>query len=1148
MPTVNETLRRRAVRALAISVCVLASACGALAAQAEAAVEWNTEVYQAPTNIAPGARGTVRIHAANAGNSAATAWPTISFQLPAGVSLATPNPDANWSCSGSPTITCTNALSPLGVGPYQYAGPLGAGFFLNLTLAVDGGATEGSLPFDITLSGGGGATVVKSHTITVGATQLPFGFVPGSFKAGAFTQAGADYTQAGGHPYQASTSFKLNTHFNEPATSGSNPFAASLLSKDNPKDFVADLPAGFIGDPTVGPKCPTLGAVFDLQCPAASQVGIATISPPLNSGGVIRTLGIYNVEPQEDTPAQFAFRSPVGNVVFTPFLRSDGDMGLSAKVKNVTQADVILSTNVTLWGIPSDPSHDNQRCARPNGIANACVGTDEGGRTPPTDTPADAFSPHTSSAARRAFLTNPTACPGTPVTTSLHASSWENPGSYEPDGDPDLSDPNWVTAIATSPPVTGCSQLQFDPEITVQPTTTAPGAPTGLDFELKLPQNGNPDGLATAHLRDTVFQLPEGMRVNASSADGLAACSADQIGLVSKSPTVSGSSDPLRFDKLEPSCPLQSKLGTVEVDTPLLEEALKGDIFLARQADNPFNSLLGVYLVVRGPGLLVKLAGHVRADAETGQLTTTVVDNPQVPFDTLRVHLKGGPRAPLTTPSTCGVKTAKADMSSWAGHELEISDSFTIDCPGNADVFDPGFSAGSTSTSAGSYSPFVTRITRDVGKELGRVDVKMPKGLLANLRNVSVCSDAEIASSTGKAGAQTQSSPSCPANSQIGTTTVGAGSGPPFFTSIPGLGASGRVFLSEAHTGTQFPQPGLKQTAYGLAIEVPAVAGPFDLGTVMVRAAIYIDPETGQLTVVSDRLPRVLTVDSGQPTAPGSPPDLDGIVLDVRDVRVDIDRKDFSTTPTSCAEHQIVADIRAQDGTLATRSSRYQVGDCGSLALAPRTAMTLVGKRQTKLGGNPALRVRVRQARGQSNISSAKAVLPRTLALDARNASGDWLCDFEAGKRGDCPATSQIGEATAWSPLLKRPVSGPVYFVKNVRVDPNTGNRIRTLPTLLMKLSGEAEVWLRATSASRNGLLISTFKGLPDAQVSRFDLEIKGGASRGILAVTGRNANLCNGKQITKLTFGGQNGKRHTLRVNMKTPCAKKGKKARKGR
>jgi hypothetical protein len=1090
------------------------------ASSATASVEWTSEVQQAPTNlptnVPAGGRGIVRIIVENRGDTASSGFPTVGFILPQGVTVGAPPPDNFWNCTtlGIPQeVTCTNFLDAfgLGVGPYQYAGFPGSSLYLNVVLDVAPDAQEGVFPLDVTLSGGGGATVTDAHVLRVGAEALPFGPTPGSFTAGTFDQGGGDYTQAGGHPYQATVAFDLNTRFTEPAVTG---FAVkSIAGQGALKDAVIDLPPGFVGDPSATPKCQGLGLVQNEVCPASSQIGVARISPPDTTAGTLRMYGVYNVVAPKDAPAQFAFHAPIGNVVLTPVLRSDGDWGISAQVRNTTQIDVVLSSSVTIWGAPADPSHDAQRCARLNSIARACVGFDELGE------PQFSSSPASSSAPLRPFLSNPTACTGGPVVTSAHFSEWLAPAAFEVDGDPDLSDPRWASAQTTSPALTGCDRLQFSPQIRVEPTSTAPGSPTGLEFEMRVPQNGNVDGVATAHLRDATVVLPDGMTVNPSSAAGLQACSSSQIGLVSSSP--------LRFTKLEPSCPSASKLGTVEVETPLLEKPLTGDVFLARQSDNPFDSLLAIYIVVRGPGVLGKLAGHVTADPQTGRLTTTVTDNPQLPFDALRVRLKGGTRAPLTTPSSCGTHIASAALTSWAGHSLAVSDSFSIDCPGTSDGFDPSFLAGSTDVVAGAFSPFVVRIGRDGGKELGRVSVTTPKGVFARVKHVAVCTDAQIASSIGKAGVTTQSVPSCPLASQIGTTTVAAGAGPtPFVPTLPGSSATGRVFLSAPHTNSAFKVPGMGQADYGLAIEVPAVAGPFDLGTVMVRAALYVDPVTAQLTVVSDRLPRIL----------------DGIVLDVRDVQVDVDRARFSTTPTSCKELGAVADIRAQDDTQAVRKERYQMSDCAALRYRPRLALRLTGRKRTKTGRHPGIRARVRQSGvGEAAIKRAQVRLPKSLALDPDNAQA--LCEFADGTKPDpeshCPKGSIIGRARVVSPLLKHPLRGKVFFVKNVRIDKKTGNAIRTLPMLVVALRGEVDVNLRGKSSVKAGRLVNTFKSVPDAPISRFDLKIKGGKN-GVLVVTGTstgNIDICTAPQTALATMDAHNGMRRNLTIRVKTPC-----------
>jgi hypothetical protein len=760
-------------------------------------------------------------------------------------------------------------------------------------------------------------------------------------------------------------------------------------------------------------------------------------------------------------------------------------------------------------------------------VAFRCVGFDSFGQTNLESV--ERYSPHASTVPLRPFLTNPTRCDGTPEIVSMHMSPWADPARFQQDGDPDLTDPLWANYQDDASPLTGCDALSFIPSIDVKPTRKTPGSASGLEFTLTVPQNDDPDGLATAHLRNATVTLPSGTTVNSGSAENLDSCSSSEIGLVSKTP--------VRFTKLEPSCPLQSKIGTVEVNTPLLDEPLRGDVFLAAQDDNPFDSLVAMYVVVRGPGILGKLAGKIDMDGQTGQITTTVIDNPQVPFSSLTIKLKPGDRAPLTLPSTCGAHTTTGRFVSWAGHDVTVTDDFTVDCPGNSDVFDPTFEAGTSSPTAGASSPLNMRITRSAGKELGRIMMTLPKGLLASPRNVAVCSEAALAPLTAHKpgdplnprGRGTQTTSACPVAAQIGTTTVGVGSGAePFFPLIPGTQATGRVFLTGTHNGTDLPQPGERQIGYGVAIEVPAVAGPFDLGTVLVRAAIYADPTSAELKVVSDKLPGILR----------------GVPLDVRDVRVAVDRAGFTRNPTSCAEKQVDAEIRAQDGTAVQRSSRFQVGDCAALGFRPRLGLRLTGRRQMKSLGHPGVRANVRQGSGQAGIKKVQVRLPRDLALDPDNARA--LCEFEDGTKDEptCPAGSVIGRATAVSPLLKAPLRGKVYFVKNVRIDKDTGARIRTLPMLVVALRGEIAVNLRGQSNSKGGKLITTFAQVPDAPISRFGMRLQGG-SNGILVVTesvrGR-INLCSKKQIAEVDADAQNGKRRDFTVRLKTPCKKRAK------
>ena len=696
---------------------------------------------------------------------------------------------------------------------------------------------------------------------------------------------------------------------------------------------------------------------------------------------------------------------------------------------------------------------------------------------------------------RKAFLTLPTSCtpPGVGVETKLHVESWDPasapadasfishlPPGYQGELDSDPS--TW------GPPQgpTGCDELPFDPSFSAQPDSSLADSPTGLRVNLGFPQDGldDPEGLATAHLREARVTLPEGMTINPSGAGGLAACTDAQVGFDSVSPV---------------QCPDASKIATVTATTPVLEEQLSGAVYVGSQlSDDPQSGdMFRIILVLQNAerGIFVKLLGKVRADAQTGRLETTFAGNPQLPVSAISLHFKDGPRAPLAMPPDCGTKTVNASMSSWAGQLVQRSDSFDIACTPDLGVFAPSFHAGTTNPTGGAFSPFAVRISRpDRQQYMSGLTIEMPPGLIGKLKDVAQCPDAQAADGT------------CGIESRVGTATVGAGPGTnPFFI-------DGSVSLTGPYKGAPF----------GLSTAVRVIAGPFDLGMVVVRQAIFVDPIDAHITVVSDPLPTIVK----------------GVPVRLRSIAVDVNRPGFTLNPTSCGPKQIKATMVSTTGAVHHATQHFQVGDCQALPFRPKLAMRLTGRGQTTDGKHPGLRTVLTQAPGQANLRAASVRLPLSLALDPENAQSDDLCEFEAGKRVDCPPSSIVGHAVAHTPVLNRPLEGPVYFVKNVRIHPRTGRLIRTLPTLLIPLRGEVAIDLRATTDVKRNKLVSTFPTVPDAPVSRFELTLKGG-KRGILVAV---RNICRRPrgQIADMEFDAQNGKRADRGVRMKTPCAKK--------
>jgi hypothetical protein len=827
-----------------------------------------------------------------------------------------------------------------------------------------------------------------------------------------------------------------------------------------PRDIAVALPPGLVGAANATPTCP-MGTVANVEkaCPieaAVGEVDAKVYYPP--SLLQLHEL-VYNVTPSPDEPAAFGF-SAVVPVRLDTSLRSDGDYGITARSTDLTEGGSLIGASVKLWGVPADHNGPSGTCPGPTCSVDQNTQRPYGG---PSQSP------------RRAFLTNPSECSGSSLTASLSIDAWQNAGVF-------------TTASFGLPLFTGCEKLAFAPTVDIRPDNKVAGAPAGLAVDIAVPQNADPDGLATADVKEVSVALPVGMAVSASSADGLGGCSDEQIAL---------------HELGVATCPDSSKIGTVEVTTPLLDHPLEGEVFLGTQKSNDPQSgeMFRLFVQIAGFGVRVKLPGQVRADPATGQLTATFADNPQVPFSAFSVRFKGGARAPLVNPTSCGIKTAQATLTSWADPTPIHSDSsFAIDqgCD-RAGRFEPSLDAGVVSPVAGGSSPLTTTVSRPDGQQdINGLSVTLPPGLLARIGSVAQCPDGAAAAG------------GCPAGSQIGRVMAesGAGSAP---LAIPQAGkAPTAVYLTGPYKGAP----------YGLSIVVPAQAGPYDLGTVVVRAAIRVDPLDAHVSVDSDPIPTMLL----------------GVPLNVQKINVLVDRPGLMVSPTNCDPMQTAARVSSVQGSTADVANRFQVGDCSRLALRPKLALSLTGKGQTTDGKHPAITANLTQTMGQANLKKVRVALPLSLALDPDNAQA--LCEFTDGSKVDptCPKASIVGTATARTPILDQPLTGPVYFVKNIRIDAKSGRQIRTLPKLVIPLTGEngLKLTLTGTSAVENDQLVTTFDTIPDAPVSDFALNIDGGA-HGILTVSG--ADVCKATQIAEQQIQGQNGKTANANITIQTPA-----------
>jgi hypothetical protein len=720
---------------------------------------------------------------------------------------------------------------------------------------------------------------------------------------------------------------------------------------------------------------------------------------------------LFNLEPTPGHVATLGASLLIATIIIQVDVGPDGS--LVATISDASTFLPLAGTELTLWGVPADSSHDPFRC---NQIGQECG-------VPGAPTPAP-------------FMTNPTDCSGPPLQTTISVSSWQDPGSF-------------ATATTSLPAPTGCGALQFDPSISFSPSVSAADSPAGFSFNLHVPQDEEPYSVGTPALRTAAVTLPEGVSVNPSAADGLATCTEAQIGLGTDS---------------EPTCPNASKIGTAEIVTPLLDDPLEGSIYLATPNDNPFDSLLAVYVVVEGSNVLIKLAGQIEADPDTGQLVTTFEDNPQVPFSDLNLTFFGGPRGALATPRTCGTFETTAELTPWSapdsGDPATASTSFDVTSgPGGAPCaasledrpFEPGFVAGTIDPVAGAFTPFTVRVNRPDGhQELSTIEATLPPGVTAKLAGITPCPEAQANAGT------------CPGLSQVGTAIIGAGAGSnPFHL-------TGTVYLTGPYGGAPL----------GLSIVTNAIAGPFDLGTVVVRAGIFVDPTDAHLTVVSDPLPTILQ----------------GIPLRLRSVRVTMDRNQFTLNPTNCSEMSVSGVIGGSHGASADVSNRFQVGDCGVLPFQPTMTQTLLGPRSaTRAGAHPGLQVTLRARPGDANVKRVQVVLPKAMALDAGSISA--FCTEEQLATDTCPPESQFGTASATTPLLDEPLEGPAYLV----LVPG-----HPLPDLVLVLEGQLRLEVHGVnSGTPSNRVQTTFTTVPDVPISSFTLRLRAGA--GGLLVNGLN-------------------------------------------
>jgi hypothetical protein len=929
--------------------------------------------------------------------------------------------------------------------------------------------------------------------------------VPGS--GGGYNVVNEPYafTQAGGHPVALTFTAKFKTEeiIKRIVRSGGTTIeeVKEVVPAQDPKDIVTLLPAGLLGNPTAVPRCP-LSVVFGegSGCAAATQLGQIR----LVLGGGSEVLGpIYNAVPEAGQSAEFPIHVQGVNFVLTARLvRTAEGYGVAVMDNGILPVG-IDEVELTFWGVPAEARFDQLRglkCSDTEVGIPLCNQFATGGGESAGIEPAP-------------FLSMPTDCSVGPEVATMRTDSWETPGSVGVGG---VYSSGFKSASWTMPGVTGCGLLRFAPEVELQPDSLLADAPVALAADVKVPQSLEPGASSTPQLRDAVVTLPEGMSISPGIVDGIQACDAsgpEGINFTGPESEEVGLNGELQ---LAPGhCPNASTVGTAEAITPLLPEPLKGHVYLARPGcggagqaactdqDALDGNLYQLYLELGGTGALgnagvqIKVPGFTEANPVTGQITTKFLNDPQLPFSELKIHLNGGPRAPIDNLATCGPAATTSDLTPWSlpgitpqgvsvtGTPDGTSSSFfnVIGCADPVGL-SPGFSAGTVSPQAGAFSAFTLNFTRqDREQFLSGIQVHTPAGLLGMLSSVPLCGEPQAQQGT------------CPEASKIGTTRVASGAGSHPFE------IGGSVYLTTGYRGAPF----------GLSIATDAVAGPFNLGLVVVRARIDVDPETSELTVTSDPLPQIVF----------------GVPLRLKQVTVNIDRPDFMFNPTSCNALAVTAAIPGDQNAVAHVASPFAAAGCGSLAFKPHFTVSTSGHTSKANGASLDAKLTYPpfKAGSEANIAYVKVELPKQ--LPSRLTTLQKACPdatFNADPAA-CPSASIIGIVRTTTPLLPVKLEGPVYFVSH-------GGE--AFPSLVAVLQGDGvRVNLTGTTfISKAGITSSTFKTVPDVPVNSFEIYLPEGRYSALAA----NGSLCGAQGKLKMPseFIAHNG----ARLRQTTPVA----------
>jgi hypothetical protein len=1068
------------------------------ASVAVASVAWSVRGVAQPSQFVPAAGNQYQLLVLNTGNATASPGVTLTDRLPSGLAMTgfdsrEGGAGAKWACEelGASLVTCTLAEA-LAAGSYAPS--------LAIELSVP---SESPLPLENSVTVGEGGAVVPASTgesTPVGTGAQTFGIT--EFSIEAHDANGEAELQAGGHPWQVTAS--LGFPWRAVAADPDQRYA----QVQNVKKIAVELPTGMVGNPLTTEHC-TQSELSESACPPGSMVGSLALAAASFEVGEFHSTGesggvsaIYNMVSEPGYPAEFAVNY-AGQSVYLYVSMVHTASGERLRLATVGVPPVIEAGDVvlTLWGEPG------------------------------------AFN---GSGSEGALLSDPADCSGAPANARVEAESWGDPGHP-------------VSQEATVlPQLTGCGLLQsapafaFTPNVAAESGTSEADEPSGYSADLAAVQSSAFSEPATPELRDATVTLPEGIAISPAAAQGLVACQArgpeginlgsDEIGPAGQDmgdPEATelgeghggpgGNDSPYddgQYHTAPGHCPDASTLGTVEAFTPLLAtrcggagqarcEAgespapLQGHMFLAvpqcgghaqascTEASAADGKLFGLYIEVEGSGVIVKLQGSVAADPVTGQLTASFKDLPQLPFSDLKLHFKGGDRAPLANPQECGSFATSSTLASWSEQTaFNASLPFSVDWNGSGGAcpaslpFSPGFSAGTVTAAAGAFSPFTLTLSRhDREQDISALTFTTPPGLLADLSSVAPCEEPQA--SKGECG---------PA-SLLGEATIAAGAG-----AAPYWVRGGRVYLTGPYDGQPF----------GLSIAIPGEVGPFNLGAVIIRAQVAVNPTTLALTIATGR------------GVGGIPIIKDGIPLRLRTINLDIDRAGFFFNPTNCATQSVTATVSGAQGAAVNVASPFTVTGCRHLPFAPK--LTALTRANGEFAGHGAsLHLAIATAAGSVNLRSLKLDLPQR--LPARLGTIQKACRekvFNANPAA-CPKASMIGFATVATPMLAQPLRGPAILVSR-------GGKAFPDMVLVLQARGVTVELTGALFVDQHNITSTTFRSIPDVPIRRLDLVLPEGRT----SVLAANAGLCTKKPlIISAVINAQDNARvkHTVHV-----------------